>query len=280
MRARVLLFAAMAVLAADVVVLATGTADDGGAEIAATGTTTLAPAGPAATVDPNAATTTPSTGTDSTAPPSVDETTTTAAGGGASAPPAGPATRTMPLPGRYAQSVSGTANGQQVPSQASFTIEQVDETDQRQVTDTPQGPMVQVLRYTPSEVLLVSLELPGIGRFAPNPAVRYAPVPGAVGETWTWEITSTDGRSTLAQSSAITRTEQVVIAGETVDTVVGETTLTFNSPGLSGTIQLHSWVSPLYVIAVRTRQVANASYYGIPAFASDTTAELVSLSPA
>ena len=273
--ARIGLVAALLVLAADVVVLATGAAsDDDAASATSTTTSTVAvgaPTLPGETTLPTDTTAGP--GESTTAPPVTDaQTTTTAAGPGAPASPDEPVARTMPAPGRYTLNVTDNRSG--AVSQASFAVQQLNATDQRQTSQTPEGTTVQDMRYTGSGVELLYLDLAGVKQFQPTPPVLFAPVPPSIGDSWEWQMVSTDGRTTVEHQSTVTTFERITVAGRSIPTFVVETTLDLSGGGVNGTVTVTTWASTDYTMAVRTHQVVS-----ILLASSDTTAELVSLDP-
>jgi hypothetical protein len=278
-RARLAAAAAALVIAADVAVLVTGAASSDDDIDTATATTSAAAATSTVAVTTADGATTRVvdgvSGSTTALPGPGDGSTTTTAGSTPGDPPDD--TRSLPVPGRYDERVTGTVNGQPAPPSQTLVVEQLSATDQRHVVERDDGRSEQVLRDAGAEVLLVSIDL-GVKQFVAEPPVRFTPVPLEVGQTWGWDLTSTDGATHLRQDSRVSRTEQVTVAGTAVDTFVVETVLVL-SGDLDGTIAITSWASPRHGIAVRTHQVSDVRF-GLVRFTADTVSELTSLTPA
>ena len=118
----------------------------------------------------------------------------------------------------------------------------------------------QTLRSKPGSLELVHLKtITRAGtttEFRPNPPVLFAPDPLAVGRTWSWRITSTDGSVTVDGSFKATRTEDLNVGGEQVATTVVEADLRF-SGSITGTTKQTVWASPKYRLIVRTDEVTD-----------------------
>ncbi|MEY2423281.1 MAG: hypothetical protein QOI95_3348 [Acidimicrobiaceae bacterium] len=189
-----------------------------------------------------------------------------------------------PFAGKYTYHATGTTSLNGPPSsvdvQAVTTIEDLNDDDQRATTTGGgggAGDQVQVLRYSSDKIELLSLEMTGAVHKVFNGPVLFAPVPGSVGQAWAWDLTSTDALTHVHQSSRIDRTETVTIGGQSVDTVVVETDLTF-SGDINGSGHLTSWVSPIYKVGVRSHSTLDATYATFH-LTSDITADLLDLRP-
>jgi hypothetical protein len=196
-------------------------------------------------------------------------------------PPSTPQ-RIMPDTGTYTLAVTGSAslNGgtpQPAPPSATYKITQTSATDQHQTGDFELD-----LRWTPESASLLKLTLKQGGNalktFQPATPLLYTPFPGTVGRTWSWTVKSTDGKTTVSQVSNITKTEAVVIAGRSEPAFVVHTVLTLTGD-VKGSVDLTSWMSSIYRVALRQHVVVDATYLGFHA-TSDTTGQLVSVSPA
>jgi hypothetical protein len=201
-----------------------------------------------------------------------------AGSGDAPAPPG-----LKPFAGTYTFHATGTTslNGSasNVDAQAVATVEDLSDTDQRTTTSGGGGPgdQVQVLRYSNDKVELVSLEMKGAVHKVFNGPVLFAPVPGSIGQTWAWDLTSDDHLTHVHQSSRYDRTETVTVGGQSVDAVVVETDLSF-SGDINGSGHLTSWVSMAYKMSVRNHSTLDATY-GTFHFTNDVTADLLDLRP-
>lgn len=205
------------------------------------------------------------------------------ASGDAPAPPG-----LKPFAGTYQFHTTGhaTLNGspQSIDMQTPSTVEDVSDTDQRTTSSGGQGQQIQVARYSPDKVELVSLELKGALNKTFNGPVLLSPVPSAVGQTWNWSMQSSDTdptkKTTLTQSSRVDRTETVVIGGQSVEVFVVETDITFSSPAtdLNGTGHLTNWFSPVYKLPVKMHSTLKGTYAAFN-FDTDTTSDLLDLRP-
>jgi hypothetical protein len=201
--------------------------------------------------------------------PTVD----TGSGGGGQ-----PTARIMPTPGTYRVTVTGTTslNGQTqpVPPNGSYTITQLNDTDQDE-----SGDFALRVRWAPGSASLLSLKLSAANKeFVPAEPVLYVPFPGETGTTWQWSMSSTDGKTSMRQTSRITGPDSVNVEGQDLAAFVVDTTITF-SGDLTGTAHLISWVSPEHRLALKQHTVIDATFNLAFNLRSDTTSTLVSLTP-
>ncbi len=188
-----------------------------------------------------------------------------------------------PLAGKYTFHAVGTMslNGPPSPfdAQVVTTVEDLNDSDQRSTAQgvNGSGDQIQVLRYSNDKVELVSLEMTGAVHKVFNGPVLLAPVPGSLGQTWEWDLTSTDNLTHVHQNSRYDRTETVTVGGQSVDTVVVETDITF-SGDIHGSGHLTTWVSGVYKMGVRSHSTLDATYATFH-FTSDVTADLLDLRP-
>jgi hypothetical protein len=193
-----------------------------------------------------------------------------------------------PFAGTYQFHTTGHASLSGSPQNIDTTdgtlIEDVSDTDQRTTAGSSQGQQVTVLRYSAEKVELVSLELRGAVSKTFNGPVMLSPVPATVGQTWNWSMQSSDSdptkRTTLTQSSRVDRVETIVVNGQSVDTYVVETDLTFKSSptDLNGSGHMTTWVSTVYKLSVKNHSTL-AGTFATFSFDSDTTSELLDLRP-
>lgn len=118
----------------------------------------------------------------------------------------------------------------------------------------------QTLRSKSGAIELVHLKtqtpyLPAT-EFRPAPPVLFAPDPLTVGRTWSWRMTSTDGKVTVDGSFKALRNENIAIGGEQVATTVVEATLTF-SGDITGTSKRFVWGSTKYRLVVQTEDTTD-----------------------
>jgi hypothetical protein len=189
-----------------------------------------------------------------------------------------PAAKVMPTPGRYSLYVSGTSslNGapQSVPQNGSYTITKTSDTD----TETS-GDFKVVLRWAPDSASLVRLTIAQANKtFEPAQPVLFVPFPGTAGRAWEWTLTSTDGKTTVHQTSQITGAENIDVGGVAVPTFVVDSTLTFTGD-LKGTARVTTWVSDAERLSIKTHTVTDVTL-GLFRAQSDITTVLASLTPA
>lgn len=208
-------------------------------------------------------------------------------GGGAEVPssdaPVPPGLKPFPGVYRYHTTGTGALNGssQPIDAQSQTTIEDLNDTDQRITTPSPQLTQISDMRFTPDQVALLSLKFQGPINKTFNGPVEYAPVPTSVGQSWQWSMKSDDGKTTLSQTSRVDRTETLTVGSQTIDVVVVETDLTLTSTlptDLNGSGHLTTWVSPVYKLPARIHSTLNGTYSGF-SFSSDTTSDLLDLRP-
>lgn len=136
-----------------------------------------------------------------------------------------------------------------------------------------------VVRDTGDYLASLKLTSPAFTKeFRPNPPVLLVPDPAAVGKTWSWSGTSTDGATHVSASNKLVRKETLTIGGKKVPTVVLQTHLVL-SGDVTYDAQLTTWWAPDYRLPVKTHTVGKGSYSGIP-FTTDITAVMSSVTPA
>jgi hypothetical protein len=188
-----------------------------------------------------------------------------------------------PFTGTYQYHVVGDGSlnnsPQHIDTQSPTVIEDISETDQRITQSGGQtGDQITVVRYTGTQIQLVSLQLTAINKTFQGPQpVEYIPLNAAVGTTWQWTIDSTDHLTHLKQSSRLDRDEQVTVNGQTVDTFVVETDITLTGD-VNATGHLTSWGSTLYKVVVQAHSTISGTYAAF-SFSGDTMATLNDLRP-
>lgn len=220
-------------------------------------TSTTAPSGPNAS----------GSGQNATAPAgSVPAGSAGGGGGSASSDAARPAT-----PGTYTYNRTGKASAtgfgeQSLDGPVSLKIDPVANGEQRSLESSSEGEVEQVLRLLPEGAYFTLIRQSTTGfnkEFRPNPPVLAVPTAPAVGRTWSWTVTSTDGKTTINASFKVDRKETMAIGGEQVSTVV----LVVNLKA-SGDITLNStqtnWVALSKGLSVRIDEVADGTIGGVP----------------
>ncbi|MCA1842011.1 MAG: hypothetical protein LC792_02240 [Actinobacteria bacterium] len=217
--------------------------------------------------------------------------------GGAPAPPGPPAPGPAPAPdagwaaavpkgpapGHYTYDVAGTATndqGNQGPVQRAdvATVDALVGTDQHTAQSDPSTALVShiVRRYQPDGVSLVRYGN-GVKGFVPPRPVPTFPVPAAVGRSWAWKGTSTDGTVSASSTYDITATEAVVVGGQSVNCFVIHWILDLNGD-IKGRVDSTMWFSPEYSLDLKIRTVSDLTAGS--RYTADLTSALRSLTPA
>jgi len=245
--------------------------------------TTIASAAPAADANTTSSTararTRPST---STAAVAVDDVT----GIASSTAPQTPA-RVAPATGTYSVTFKGSASvdgkAQSVPSSGATTFTKSGSNVVQMSPDAP-GDVVLVQHYGANESSLVSIEMTAnktTKTFVPSSPVSYLQYNSPAGTSWTWDATSTDGKTKVRATASVGGTADVVVNGEIVSLVQQTTTLTM-SGDINGTAKLITWASPTHRLPVIQRQVINATAkvsWSSVKLVSDVTTTFSRLSP-
>lgn len=203
----------------------------------------------------------------------------------AAAAPVPVETEPRPLaPGTYVYAVSGTAKAGastfQLPPESKLVVDPPAGDDQRLSRQSDQGSQEQTLHYKPDGTYLLrqSIASPqGNKEFLPDPPVSSFPHPLNAERKWSWEMRSTDSKTTVKADFAVVRTEAVVIGGETVNTVVISSVIV-TSGDVASTIRSTVWYSPGHRLTVKTEGNAKGTYNGL-AFESNFTETLTSTRP-
>lgn len=217
----------------------------------------------------------------------------TAPGGAVAKPlvttaPGKPAVSKATAPGTYTYDSTGTVTlgspgtPQQVSSQPTFTVSPVSGGAQRSTRhsdDTGDTDETLLVRDAGSYLSALKLTSPAFTKeFRPTSAVLLVPDPAKVGASWSWSAVSTDGKTTVTQSTKVARTETLTIGGTKVVCAVLSTDL-----HLSGDVvyddQLTTWWAPAYRLPVKDHSVGKGSYNGFP-FSTDITSVMRSVKPA
>jgi hypothetical protein len=111
-----------------------------------------------------------------------------------------------------------------------------------------------------------------------SPAALLLPDPARVGASWSWNGTSDDGKTTVATTNKVLRTETVTIGGESVATVVLQSHLVITGQDVHYTADATNWVAQSYRLPVKTRTTGSGSYGAFP-FSFDVTDVLRSVHP-
>jgi hypothetical protein len=201
----------------------------------------------------------------------------------------GPVTEAVGVkPGRYVYVVSGTASGGTPPTtqrheeRSTMIVDPATGRDQRTDQSDPSGQGTEIVaRYENGAVYLVSMVLRGQlpKEFRPAKPVLAMKANPASGDTWTWDMRSTDGTTTMHDEATVQGREQVRIGGRSIDAhkVRHKITLTtsFNGAPITINIDRTGWEALDLRLTVKTFTVTD-----VPGFVHDeSTATLESVEP-
>jgi hypothetical protein len=220
---------------------------------------------------------------------------TTGAGAGASSAASGSgatsASAVGAKPGSYTFDISGTRSGGTPPTTAPMSAKATIVYDaasgatqhSTQSDSSGQGGGQELLlEYRADGVYIQDLKLTGQlnKEFKPSPPVLATPIPLPAGKQWSWDMTSTDGTTTIHADNKGAGTETVTIGGQAVETdkldVVLTIKTTFNGAPITVTVTSTRWQSTKYSLIVKTHDVTDVPGFGH----SDTTSVLESVNPA
>lgn len=136
-----------------------------------------------------------------------------------------------------------------------------------------------LVRSTGTYIASLKLSSPAFTKeLRPQPAVLLVPDPAKVGTAWSWQATSTDGKTTATATNKITGTQTLTIGGTRVLCAVVQTRLVLSGDVDYTTDITVSW-SPDYRLPVKTHATGKGTYNGFP-FRTDITATMRSVKPA
>jgi hypothetical protein len=202
----------------------------------------------------------------------------------APAPPAPKGAR-FAAPGTYTYDVQGrskSAFGEQDQSGRTTTVYDPPQgADQRSLAKGGSGTTEQILRSTADAALLQYLRIDAgvfTMEFRPDPGVLALPRDAKTGRTWTWRMTSTDGKITIDSTFLVTRTESVVIGGKPVAAIVIDSTMKITSDTVKATSTSTRWVSADLALIVKDSDHTEGTFQGT-AFSTDAARTLTSTTP-
>ncbi|MEO6204385.1 MAG: hypothetical protein ABIO67_03240 [Mycobacteriales bacterium] len=216
---------------------------------------------------------------------------TTTGGGGAAKPPAAgdgkPVTsggQQATSPGTYTYDNSGTVTAgaaQPVNGSTTLAVDKPSGATQHSVLGGgDQGSTEQTVVRTASGTMLANLKLNNQAfqkEFSPAKPVLLVPKPAKVGATWSWTMTSTDGKTTAALTAKITKKETIAVGGVKTETSVIESTLKLTGD-VTYTAQDTINYDETHLIQVRDHTRGSGNVNGF-AFTTDITSVLRSLKP-
>jgi hypothetical protein len=189
-------------------------------------------------------------------------------------------------PGRYTYRRTGDQTTPFGPrslnGEGSLVVQPPNGADQHSATTYTESSSEQTLRHRAGGIDLLYLKIANQQagssfEFRPSPPVLFAPDPLAVGATWSWRMTSTNGALTIDASFKVVRNETLDIGGEAVATAVVEGTSQL-SGAFTGTLRQTLWGSERYRLIVRTDEATDIT--APAAVQSKSSSVLVSTKPA
>jgi hypothetical protein len=189
-------------------------------------------------------------------------------------------------PGTYTYARTGTSHDsirgdRSLNGNTSLKMDPAANGDQHSVQSSPDGSSSeQTVRFLTEGAYFTDLKQSTGGfakEFQPNPPVLALPAQATIGRTWSWTVTSTDGKTTLNASFKVERNETLTIGGQSTPTVVLTVTLK-----ATGDVTLDStatdWVSLAKGLIVRTDSTSSGSI-GTITFNSQSSSVLQSTKP-
>ena len=139
----------------------------------------------------------------------------------------------------------------------------------------------QTFQYAGNMVQLLDMRINAFNKeFRPNPAVEATPIPYTPGQQWSWDMTSTDGSTTVHGDFGYGGTETVTTpANQQISCTILNYTLTYHSSynGTPVTITQTDTVdaSEQYHMQIKIHSVTDAGTFG----KSQTDSVLESINP-
>lgn len=187
-------------------------------------------------------------------------------------------------PGTYTYDTSGTVTAgaaRPVNGSTNLAVDKPSGTTQHSVLGGgDQGSTEQTVVRTSSGTMLADLKLNNQAfqkEFKPVKPVLLVPKPAKVGATWSWTMTSTDGKTTASLSAKVTKQETVTVGGVKTATAVIESTLKLTGD-VTYTAQDTINYDEVHLIQVRDHTRGKGMINGF-AFSTDITSVLRSLKP-
>lgn len=206
--------------------------------------------------------------------------------GGAPAPAAGKqgsSSAGSTAPGAYTYDSSGTVTAgtpRPVKGTATLTVDPAAGEKQHSVLEGDQGRTEQDVIHGSTGTTLARLQLtnPAFTKeFKPAKPVLVVPSPPTVGKSWSWTMTSSDGKTKASLTAKITKTESVTVGGVKINTTVVESTLKLTGD-VTYTGKMRTNYDPSRRLQVKERTQGSGMVSGF-AFTTDITSVLRSTKP-
>ncbi len=203
--------------------------------------------------------------------------------------PAGAASGAGSPPGTYTYDVKGSATGGTPPTTRPITATATNKvdpavgSDQHSATTSENGGggVELFLRFEPTQVLITELKLTGqlAKDFKPASPVLGARLPAKTGDAWSWDMTSTDGTTTIHADFSVLGSEPVTVQGKSEPATKLQQNLkivtSYNGAPITVKIDTTSWTSPTKFVALQEHTLTDAGAFG----SGDTMSTLRSLTP-
>jgi hypothetical protein len=238
------------------------------------------------------ATTTPTAAASSAAPAPAAKATATSStgsrsGGGTTTAQKAPGSPTgFTRAGTYTYDLSGTAKqpfggSQNVSGTDSEAVDAPQGSRQHTRTSGQNGSQDLTLAVAKDGLHVVDIAIasPGFNEdFHPVGNAVYFPADFKVGEKWSWQAKSTDGKYTLGVTTAISGSTSMSVGGKSLKVLVVDSTLHITGSAFDVTAQQRDWVSTAYALVLKEHTVTHGTAFGA-GLSSDVTRKLRSTTP-
>jgi hypothetical protein len=189
-------------------------------------------------------------------------------------------------PGTYSYAVSGTATSpfggkQNLDGTSSYVVDPPQGNEQHSKTSGKNGSQDSTLAVRSSGLYVVDIHItsPGFDEdFKPVGTALYFPASYRTGSHWSWHAKSSDGKFALDVASKISGTATQAVGGQSLKTLVVDTSLRITGTAVDLTSQQRDWVSMTYALVTKEHNVTNGKAYGTTV-SSDATRTLRSTRP-
>ena len=192
---------------------------------------------------------------------------------------------TLTKPGRYTYDSHGTAKSpfgtKNLDGTATLTVDQPAGGRQHQALDGQDMTQEQELVAAAEGYRLSELKISTQGfseDFRSDRPVLLLPAAPTAGQTWSWQMTSTDGKYTIHTTSKIVGMEQQAVGGSGVRTVHMTSSIHVTGDAIELTGTQDDWFSTAAALVVKEHAVMHGTGYG-QTFDSDVTRTVRSMQP-
>jgi hypothetical protein len=209
-------------------------------------------------------------------------TTSGAAGGTSGDAGTGSAQPAYAAPGTYTYDTSGTVTAgtkRDASGTATLTVDAPSGGSQHSLLGDDQGRTEQTIAVRSSGTFLLKLVITNAAfdkTFEPTNALLL-PEPATVGRSYSWKVTSTDGKTTAAVTARIAGHETLTIGGASTPTTIVDSTLRLTGD-ITYTAQSRIWFDPAHRLQVK-EHTQGQGQFGAATFSTDITSVLRSTKP-